>query len=256
MTKAIVLSGEGINCEYETQHAFQQVGIDADIVHLNKLIANPSILSTYQILAFPGGFSSGDYIRAGRILANKIKEKLTDEISDFFERDTLTIGVCNGFQALSYLNVFPIEFSLIPNNPPNFINRWIDVEFLGESPWFTHQSTMSLPIAHAEGRFYVSDAVLPLLKKNDFATVRYTSDSMVDYEGLAVNPNGSLDNIAGITNDTGRVLGLMPHPERATFFSQLPQYYLLRAEYDAKGKQIPSEGPGLTLFKNAAEYFK
>src|SRR3989344_2798710 len=214
-TKAnvLVLSGYGLNCEAETLHAFQSVGARGAVVHVNDLIAQPSLLKKYNILAFPGGFSYGDDTGSGRAYGNKIKNHLQKELRAFVERDTLTIGICNGFQILTQIGLLP--GTLLHNESARYIDRWVDVKIESTSPWLNNISELSLPIAHGEGRYYIDARGKKKLEHDRAIIGRYVKGETASFSGLSGNPNASLDDIVGVTANDGRVLGLMPHPERA-----------------------------------------
>ncbi|RJQ34039.1 phosphoribosylformylglycinamidine synthase I [Candidatus Parcubacteria bacterium] len=249
----IILSGYGLNTEDETKAAFESVGATADIVHINDLIARPTLLNKANILVVGGGFAYGDHTGAGKAYGNRLKAHLGKDISKFLERDTLMLGICNGFQILTSAGFLP--GALIANNVPRYSARWVDLKVKGESPWLRGINTMSVPIAHGEGKYYAPPEVLETLEKENAIALQYIDGEVSQHFGLPPNPNGSLKNIAGVTSHGGRVLGLMPHPERAVFFTQLPHWTLLREEYVRSGKKFPQEGPGLQLFRNAVQYF-
>ncbi len=238
--KVIVLSGYGLNCEEETKFAFNSAGAEADIVHINDLIAKPKILAEYQILVFPGGFSYGDDTGSGKAYANKFKNHLKKELDEFLSRDTLTIGICNGFQILTNLGVLP--GALAPNKYGRYIDRWVDLKVVGKSPWLKGIKKISLPIAHGEGKYAGN--------KKDAAIV-YEKGKICAFQNLEKNPNGAMHDIAGVLGYNGRVLGMMPHPERAMFLEQSPLWQKKKRE----GK-TEKEGEGLQIFKNAVAYFK
>lgn len=248
----LVLSGYGLNCEEETLRAFTMVGCKGDIVHVNDLIEKPQLLQKYNILAFPGGFSYGDDTGSGRAYGNKIKLNLEKELWEFVKRDTLTIGICNGFQILTQVGLLP--GTLLHNEQARYIDRWVDVNIESASPWLRGVTQLSLPIAHGEGRYFIDKKGLAELGEDNAIVGRYMKGEVATWADLPGNPNGSLQDIAGVTAFDGRVLGMMPHPERAVSFLQLPHWtYLKETEYE--GKRLPTEGPGLQIFKNAAAYF-
>lgn len=244
--KVMVLSGYGLNCEEETKFAFESQGGACDIIHINDLISSPHFLKKYQILAFPGGFSYGDDTGSGKAFANKFKNHLSKEIREFLARDTLTIGICNGFQILTNLSI--LKGALTYNKNGKYIDRWVDLKVRGESPWLRGIEKISLPIAHGEGR-YVED------KKNkldaDEIALEYFKGDVCEFQNLESNPNGSEKNIAGVLSCQGRVLGLMPHPERAIFFHHSPLWQIKKSR-----KALTEEGDGIVLFRNAINYFK
>ncbi len=243
--KALVFSGYGLNCEDETAFAFELAGAKTDVVHINDLIGAPDKLRGYQILAIPGGFSYGDDTGSGNAYAQKLMRYLWEELKTFIECDRLAIANCNGFQILVALgHVFP-RVALLPNDSGRYTVRWVDVRVENNSAWLTGMTTLCLPIAHGEGKLYADTGTLDILKRDHHVAVRYAHD----------NPTGTLDHIAGLTDKTGRILGLMPHPERAILFTQLPHWTYLKEKYQREGKPIPKYGPGLKLFQNAVKYF-
>ncbi len=248
----LVLAGYGLNCEEETLRAFTMVGCRGDIVHLNDLIESPQLLNQYNVLVFPGGFSYGDDTGSGRAYANRIKNNLAKEIRAFTKRDTLTLGICNGFQILTQIGLLP--GTLLHNESARYIDRWVDVAVEGESPWLRGIKTLSLPVAHGEGNYFIDEKGLQALKKNTAIVGTYTMGETATFSDLPANPNGSLEDIVGVTAQDGRVLGMMPHPERAVSFVQLPHWTYLK-ETTYRGKTLPKEGTGLALFRNAAKYF-
>ena len=249
----IIFSGYGLNTGDETKTAFESIGTTADIIHINDIIANPSVLKKAQILIFGGGFSYGDHTGAGKAYGNRVRQHLGEAIRTFLSRDTLLAGICNGFQIITSAGILP--GALVANDTPRYSCRWVDLEVQNDSPWLADIKTLSVPIAHGEGKYYVPPEILEKLKKENGVAFRYTEGEMSKNFGLPANPNGSLDNIAGITARDGRVLGLMPHPERAVRFTQLPHWTLLREQYVRDGVEMPREGPGLQIFKNAVHYF-
>ena len=252
--KIIIMSGYGLNCEEETKFAFEKAGGQADIVHINDLIKTPELFSKYQILVFPGGFSYGDDTGSGKAYANKMKNHLQKELQEFVNRDTLIIGICNGFQIITNLGLLP--GGLMHNESGQYIDRWIDLKALGKSPWLSGIKDISLPIAHGEGRYVISEKEYKNMAKNKQIAFTYTKGEMCKYQNLKANPNGAMHDIAGVLGYNGRVLGLMPHPERAMFFHQMPNWQLKKEELLRKKKKLPTDGPGLILFKNAINYFK
>ncbi|MFH0773582.1 MAG: phosphoribosylformylglycinamidine synthase I [bacterium] len=253
--KALVMSGYGLNCEEETKYAFEKAGGYADIVHINDLISGVKKLNNYQILVFPGGFSYGDDTGSGNAFACKMKSHLSEKIHQFITKDHLVIGICNGFQIMAHLGLFPVQFSLTHNDSARYTVRWVDMKVENKSPWLRNIDTISLPIAHGEGKLFASESALQTLKSKNMIALRYIEGDICRYQMLPSNPNGALDNIAGITDESGKMLGLMPHPERAQFFTQLPHWSYLKEKLMRERKKIPEDGPGLTIFKNAVHYF-
>lgn len=259
----MVLKDHGTNCEEESKYAFGLVGGKAEIIHMEDLIRKPSDLLLYQILNFPGGFSHGDDTGAGLAEAHRVRNNFIDELLEFIERGGLILGVCNGFQVLATLGLVPalngyenIEAALTPNEIPRYNCRWVDLEFKGDGPWLRGLDRMSFPIAHGEGGFYAPDETLEQINKNGLVAARYVEGEACKYQSLEPNPNGSLENIAGITDPSKRILGMMPHPERAIELTQLLTWPLLKAQYRGDGRELPEEGPGLQIFRNGVEYFK
>lgn len=246
--KVIVLSGYGLNCEEETKFAFERAGGNADIVHINDLIAKPKMLKDYQIMAFPGGFSYGDDTGSGKAFANKFKNHLAKELTEFLSRDTLIIGICNGFQIITNLGILP--GGLTYNKNGLYIDRWVDLKVTGKSPWLAGIKKLSVPIAHGEGHYVISKNEYAKMQKNKEIAFVYEKGDICKFQNLEKNPNGSDYDIAGVLAYNGRVLGLMPHPERAMFPHQSPLWQTTKAE--KKGK----EGDGLQIFKNAINYFR
>jgi phosphoribosylformylglycinamidine synthase len=242
--KVLIFSGYGLNCEEETKHAFELAGAKADIVHINDLILKAN-LNEYQVLAFPGGFSFGDDTGSGKAYANKIKNHLLDKVQNFAEQDKLIIGICNGFQILTGIGLLP--GALTYNDGAQYIDRWVDLEVKSESPWLKAIDKLSLPIAHGEGKFY-SDAQVQVAFK-------YVSGEICNYADYASNPNGSQDAIAAVLGNQGRILGMMPHPERAIYFTQQPHWTSKRETLVRAGEDLPEFGPGLKIFENAVAYF-
>ncbi|MEK7570931.1 MAG: phosphoribosylformylglycinamidine synthase subunit PurQ [Patescibacteria group bacterium] len=261
--KALIFSGYGLNCEEETKYGFELAGATADIIHINDLIANKKLLNNYQILAFGGGFSYGDDTGAGNAFANKTRNHLWETLSNFIDKDHLAIGICNGFQIIANLGLLPAiknqygkrQAALVNNESARYTVRFVDLKVTNKTPWLTGIKTLSLPVAHGEGKFYTTKENLILLKKYKQIALTYFSGEACAYQNYPANPNGSLADIAGITDQTGKILGLMPHPERALFFTQMPNWPLRKEELLRKKKELPIQGSGLQLFKNAVQYF-
>jgi len=247
--KVIIMSGYGLNCEEETKFAFETAGGEVEIVHINDLIAKPKMLAEFQILVFPGGFSYGDDTGSGKAYANKFKNHLAKELEEFLSRDTLAIGICNGFQIMTNLGILP--GALTHNKDAQYIDRWVDLKMEGKSPWTVGIKNISLPIAHGEGRYLISPKEYKEMRKNKQVAFTYTKGDICKFQNLEVNPNGATYNIAGILGYKGRVLGMMPHPERAQFSHHSPLWQIQKG----KNKKI-NEGAGIVLFKNAVNYFR
>ncbi len=251
--RIIIMSGYGLNCEEETKFAFESAGGLADIVHINDLIENPKMLSEYQILVFPGGFSYGDDTGSGKAYANKFKNHLAKELDEFLSRDTLMIGICNGFQIITNLGILP--GALTHNKNGKYIDRWVDLVVPATakaSAWLRGIKKISLPIAHGEGHYVISKKEYENMKKNGEIAFIYDNGEICKFQNLEYNPNGSDFCIAGVLAYNGRVLGMMPHPERAMFSHQSPLWSLDKTRDKQK---IKKEGIGLQIFKNAVNYF-
>jgi phosphoribosylformylglycinamidine synthase len=257
--KALILRTAGTNCDYETQAAFELCGATAERVHINSLIEKKDEIFKYDILAFPGGFSYGDDIASGKILANEIKNKLGDRIKKFALSGKPIIGICNGFQVLVKMGLLPDPklfeqiSTLSYNDSDKFECRWAylrtEKKVKNESNyiWTKNLSDIiTLPIAHGEGKFIpVNDKLLAELNKNNQIVFRYsTKDGGTPEYPLA--PNGSVEQIAGICNTKGNVFGLMPHPERYMFALQHPAREGFDGEY----------GWGKIIFQNAVDFLK
>lgn len=251
--KALIFSGYGLNCEEETKLAFEIAGGEADIVHINDIIKNKKILSRYQILAFPGGFSYGDDTGSGKAYAAKIKNHIYDELQSFIEKDKLVIAICNGFQIVTNVGLLP--GALMHNDNGRYTVRWVDLQVKGKSPWLTGINRLSVPIAHGEGKYFISEKELKKLKNENAIACVYEKGEICDFQNLEANPNGSLEDIAGVTAKDGRILGMMPHPERAIFKNQMPMWFTEKELAKRAGKEIEMDGPGISLFKNGIGYF-
>ena len=196
--RVLVFSGYGLNCEEETKFAFEYAGGEVDIVHINDLIARPKMLESYQIMAFPGGFSFGDDTGSGKAYANKFKNHLKKELEEFLNRDTLAIGICNGFQIMTNLGILP--GALFYNKNARYIDRWVDLKVDGKSPWLAGIKKISLPIAHGEGRYITNKEEYKNLQKNKQIAFTYTKGEICNFQNLEKNPNGADYDIAGVLN--------------------------------------------------------
>ncbi len=265
--KTLVLTGYGINCDDETAFAFEKSGADTKIIHINDLIKNPSEMNDFQIFMFPGGFSYGDDTGSGKALANKIKNNLIDELFNFVERDTLMLGICNGFQVMTNIGILPAlngfdgkaEVALEHNQNTKYQCRWVDLEINKDSPSvFTKGiKTLHVPVAHGEGNFYADDNTIKLLEDNKLVTMKYAkSNGKLANGEFPYNPNGSINDIASICDKSGRIMGMMPHPERGMLFTQRDDWTLIKEEHLKSGKPLPEESEGISIFKNAINYFK
>ncbi len=265
--KALILAGYGLNCEEETLHAFEYAGLSGTIKHINDLIETPNELDNYQILAIPGGFSYGDDTGSGNAFAQKMKLALWDKLKEFVERDTLTIGLCNGSQILANLALAPAlnseygnrTVAVTHNASARYQCRWIDLAInkANNSPWLAGVDTLHIPVAHGEGRFMMDDATLKALEDNNQIAASYVTPDGAPANGeFPFNPNGSTADIAAMTDPSGRVLSMMPHPERGMFNYQRDDYAELKDTAQREGKELPKTADGIALFENAASYFE
>jgi phosphoribosylformylglycinamidine synthase I len=250
MVKTIVLRAPGTNCDAETVFAFEQAGSAVDLVHVNQLIRHERQLADYQILVIPGGFTYGDDIAAGKVLANELQLKLGEDIRRFFEAGGLILGICNGFQVLVKAGFLPDphnggqpRVTLAANDSGKFECRWIHLAVNKESPCvFTRRmESMYVPVAHGEGKFVAESDILADIN----VVVRYADERGDTEAGYSHNPNGSVDNIAGICDSSGRIFALMPHPERHIRGTQHPQW----TRFGAK-----QYGDGFPIFQNAVRW--
>jgi phosphoribosylformylglycinamidine synthase len=252
--RAVILRAPGANCDAETHFAFELAGADCQRLHINRLREQPRLLHDFQILAIPGGFTYGDDVAAGKILAIQLQHFLGDALRLFRDREKLILGICNGFQALLKAGLLiqadedgPLA-TLAANASGGFQDRWIYLRAAPEKCRFlTGYCLLHLPVAHGEGRFLTrAPWVLKGLEKTGQVVLRF-----VNGEGMPgtfpVNPNGSEGDVAGICDPTGRVLGLMPHPERHVLPTQHPRW---------TREGLAPEGDGLRLFRNAVEFFR
>lgn len=261
--RALIVRAAGTNCDAELARAFEMAGASVHVAHVRALIDNPEPIEACDLIGFPGGFSYGDDIASGRILAMLLREKLYGPLRRAAERGVAMIGVCNGFQALVQVGLLPgpgagepwphdappaPTVALAENDPPRFQDRWVGVIPEPACPCvWTHalisdradagDAALMLPIAHGEGRFVARDpATLHALESSGRVALRY-----------AENPNGSAGAVAGICDASGRILGLMPHPERALEWTRHPFWTRL----DPADRAGPP--PGLAMFTGAVQ---
>lgn len=251
---ACVLYGYGINCDRETEYALSASGANVKRTHINELIMNPNMFEDFNLIAFPGGFSYGDDIGSGKVLANKIKFNLKQKMSEFVSAGKLVIGICNGFQVLVKLGLLPYndfeqKVTLISNDSNKFEDRWVYLRINQESKCvFTKgMEGIMLPIRHGEGKFFAPNNVLEDLSLKNQIVMQYVNEKN-EFRGYPYNPNGSVRNIAGICNEQGNVFGLMPHPE--AYCSLLNNPYWPRA----KQRITEWKGKGMEIFENAVKH--
>ena len=255
MPRVLIVRAPGTNCDGETVFAFERTGARVDRLHVNQLREQPTLLRGYQILVIPGGFSYGDDVAAGKILANQLTSFLADELRTFRDREKLILGICNGFQVLLKAGLFlPADedgpqLTLAHNTSGRFEDRWTHLRATpGNCPFLTDVDQLYLPVAHGEGRFVCrKEWILRGLEQTGQIVLRYTTATGHHASSYPENPNGSQLNVAGICDATGRVLGLMPHPERHILGTQHPQWTRLG---------VADHGDGFALFRNAVDYFR
>jgi phosphoribosylformylglycinamidine synthase I len=263
-----VLRAPGTNCDVETAHAFALCGGEPERVHLFRLLEEPQLLRQFQVLCVPGGFSYGDDIGSGVVFASHLAGQLAEAIGEFLAGDKLALGICNGFQVLLKAGVLPggagswppdpgrpAEATLTWNNNGRYTACWVRLKVASQTNVFLRGiESLELPVAHAEGRICVSDpAVVRRWFESGQAALTYATESLPSAGPddallpFPANPNGSIANLAGLGDPTGRVLGLMPHPERFLFATQHPRWTRLR---------LTGDGQGLQIFRNAVDYFR
>lgn len=258
---ALVLTGYGLNCDHETAHALELAGARALRVHINSLIDGSASLDDFQIMVFIGGFSWGDDHGAGVVQAVRMRTHIGEALIRFIERGNLVMGVCNGFQTLVNLGLLPgfdndyqrRSVALIANDCGNFRDDWVHLRVNPDSPCvFTKGiSRMELPIRHGEGKFYAEEAAIDRLKDQNQVVLQYALPNGEPANGnFPKNPNGSLNDIAGICDPTGRVFGLMPHPEAYHHPANHPDWTRDRVQKEAAPERIL----GNRLFENAVSY--
>lgn len=272
--KTLILRGPGTNCDWETAHAFEMAGSQTQRVHINALLETPAMLADFQVVCVPGGFSYGDDLGAGRVLGFQMRQKLGDHLQRFRDDGKLILGICNGFQVLLSCGLLvtpeiesdpagqvatddPRAFgrrraTLALNDGGRFLNRWVYLKTTGSNCVFLRDiQRMALPMAHAEGKFVTDNPqTLEQLDQNQQLTLRYDAPSgrEVSLGDLPANPNGSTWDVAGVCDPSGRVLGLMPHPERHVTRTHHFQWTRLPGDYPT--------ADGLAMFQNAVRYFQ
>lgn len=263
--KALVLTGYGINCDFETQFALQSNGAIAKRVHINDLISGKEKLEDFQIFGLPGGFSYGDDISAGKVLANKIRSNLKEQILQFINDGKLVFGFCNGFQIMVKAGLLPSPNSsldqtvtLSNNDSGRYEDRWIFLKDQKSKCVFTKGiDLINLPVAHGEGKFFADSKTLKELHENKQVVFKYSDSKGNPANGVfPLNPNASLQDIAGICDKTGRIFGMMPHPERCLSIFNKPDWNFLKEKALRNGKKLELRAEGNLIFKNAAEFVK
>jgi len=264
--KGLVLTGFGINCDLETAHALELAGFKAERVHINDLIAGRAVLGDFHLLVFDGGFSWGDDHGASVLLAHRMKANFGQELGRFVASGRLIMGICNGFQALVNLGLLPAfegrmerKVALVANDCGVFRDDWVRLSFTPDSPSvFTKGiDCMDLPIRHGEGKLYAPAGTIDRIEQENLVAARYALADGRPAEGrFPENPNGSINDIAALSDPSGRVLGLMPHPEAFHHLTNHPDWSRRADRARRKGEQIDWAGEGLKLFNNALDYLK
>jgi phosphoribosylformylglycinamidine synthase len=257
--RVLILRAPGTNCDLETAFAFERVGGVTERVHIGRLLERPALLDAYQILCIPGGFSYGDDLAAGRILGNQIRGHLAETVNRFRDAGKLILGICNGFQALLKSGMLLADeppgpaATLTWNDSGKFEDRWVSLRSHGSlCELLRGVEQMELPVAHAEGKFVARDRdTLSRLDAAGQLVLRYQARNPSDGNvGESVpfpdNPNGAMAHVAGVCDPTGRVLGMMPHPERFVEGTQHPRW---------TRQPHREHGDGLPIFRNAVRYF-
>lgn len=248
-----VLRTDGINCDEETFYAFEKAGADCRLVHVNQLRRGSEKLASYQILVLPGGFSYGDDVHSGKILAVELTSFLKEQLEAFVDAGKLVLGICDGFQVLVRTGLLPnrnlgeIKTTLIANDS-HFECRWVNLLLEHSHCVFTRGlegSLISMQVAHGEGKFYTDPATLQEIENRGQVVFRYAGADGRPTVLYPANPNGSLNAIAGICDSTGRIMGMMPHPERYVERTQHPNWRRMPAD------TVPH---GLAIFNNAVDY--
>ncbi len=284
--RVITIAGNGTNCERETAYAFKLAGAEvSDIVHISRIIYGEVKLDDYHILALAGGFLDGDDLGAAKAMANRVKfskiegtdEMLIDSILKFVSEKKLIIGICNGFQLMVKTGLLPAigetyntqSATITHNDSGRYEDRWVYLKVNEKSPSVFTKGVESLylPVRHGEGKFVAEENILDELDNLNLVTFRYTDETYQPTMEYPKNPNGSFRSIAGITDESGRLLALMPHPEGHILFTQHPRW--TRIETQKRREDVikntgditgtPTEdivGGGLILFRNGVKYVR
>jgi len=259
----LIVTGYGLNCEDESRYAWELAGANPELIHFSDLLAQPSLLRNFAALMIGGGFAYGDHMTSGHVFAQRARHRLSGELGAFIAQGKLIMGVCNGFQVIVKLGLLPgldgdyftQKLSLIQNDCGTFQNFWVRLRFEQSSPCvFTRGlDSISLPVRHGEGKVFTLDkALLQRLEAAGGVPCRYADPETGEpTQKFPHNPNGSLNAIAGLCDPSGRIFGMMPHPEAYVYPENHPQWEIQRQ----KGI-LPEHGLGLALFRNAVEHLK
>jgi phosphoribosylformylglycinamidine synthase subunit PurQ / glutaminase len=258
LPKVLIICGNGLNCEEETAFAFRLSGAEPILVHFNDLIENNHLINDSQIIAFIGGFSYGDHLGAGAIQSYKFNEEFKELLWKAYEEEKPMIGICNGFQILMKMGLLPGlgcgQISLVPNDSGKFENRWVSLKINNQSKciWTNNISRCELPVRHKEGKVISIDQdVLLRLEERGQLVIQYINPNQRSVtQEYPWNPNGSMYGVAGICDPTGRIFGLMPHPEGYLHPYNHPTW----TRKVALDMPLSSKGEGVQFFKNAVEF--
>ncbi len=253
--RILVVRAPGTNCERETAFAFEAAGAQAVHAHLNAVLARPRLLEEVQGLALPGGFSFGDDLGAGTVYGALVRNRLLPRVRRLVDRGGIVLGICNGFQVLVKTGLLPAlegseeqSVALAANVSNRYEDRWVTLEATASNAFFTRGDRIACPVAHGEGRFLARDeATLERLAAGGQLALRYVDPSGRVPARYPWNPNGATRDVAGITDPTGRVLGLMPHPERNQFPWQDPRFH---------AGEAPPVPEGMLPFRNAVRHLR
>lgn len=260
--KVLIITGYGVNCEAESKVAWEKAGATCETVHLNDLLDNPAQLNDFGGLMFIGGFSYGDHMTSGHVFAGRVKHHMQAELQQFIDDGKLIMGICNGFQVMVKMGLLPgldneyfePKVALMQNDCGHFQNYWVTLKANEKSPCvFTKGiDTIPVPIRHGEGKIFTLETdVLEKLESLGCAAVRYADVDGNPTQEFPANPNGSLNAIAGLCDPTGRVFGMMPHPEAYLFAENHPNW-----DQQKLDGALPKDGLGLKLFQNAVDYMQ
>ncbi len=257
--RACIVRVGGTNCDFETKVALEDLGLQADVVHMNQLLKGKVRLEDYQLLVIPGGFSYGDYVRAGAIWGKKLVSRIGKELERFIDEGKAVVGICNGFQVLVESGILPglsglsehPEVALATNSSARYECRWVHIKHRGSRCKLLsrvgEEAVLRIPVGHGEGRFVASKDVLDKIVDLGLVVFTYCKpDGSPANEEYPYNPNGSMLDIAAICNPEGNVMGMMPHPERAYFGWQLPDW----TRFDSP----PAYGDGKIILESIADY--
>jgi phosphoribosylformylglycinamidine synthase len=254
-----MLTGFGINCDYETGFALSMQGVEmeVDACHLNDLVADPSRLDRAHLFVLPGGFSYGDHIASGRVLGNRLKSRVGEAIQKFKRDGKLILGICNGFQVLVKMGLLPGSenggwkqtATLTRNDSGHFEDRWVHLRVRPDNGCVFLSGIVRLyfPVRHGEGKMVFAEGELARVQSAGFDVLHYADADGAPTSAYPANPNGSEGSVAGLCDQTGRVFGLMPHPEAFLHRTNHPTW---------TREELPEEGQGVAIFRNAAEFIR